>query len=363
MKKKKLLITVGLLLIICAAVFIKLSPKRPASQLAPAPWMQKQIESELSFFKNKKISLQEMRAHFYPQVTYRMLVEVQIKDNKTRVITDPEIKNSWVYSRYDMFNLALKTLKSKFPLPDVTFFVCLWDHYEQSSPFPVLVFAKNKAYTGQIQIPDCHAIQRSFHIAKGQLFTDVFPVSWDSKINKLAWRGSTSQGIQLDKANFQTISRLHLCQLSQAYPHLIDAGFTLMYQGGDTIPELQPLKKEFMSWSELVKYKYQIWIDGNSASYSDSGWRFFSNSVVLKPHSENTQWYYQELEPGIHYVPVERNLEDLPEKIQFLQNNDKYAEEISKNALQFANEHLSQDALMRYLYALIWEYSKLEFVD
>ncbi|HSX04649.1 MAG TPA: glycosyl transferase family 90 [Rhabdochlamydiaceae bacterium] len=361
---KKLLIISGVLVFLCIVIPTKiLSTKRRDNRLSPVPWMQEQIQKEISQFKNKKISLKEMRSHFYPDLKSHMLAEVQIKDNKIYVTTDPEIRNSWVYCRYDMLNLALKKLRKNAPLPDVTFFLSLWDSYERDSQFPIFVFAKNIYLMGQIQIPDCFAVERSFVIEKGKVFKDILPIPWEQKIDKLAWRGSTSQGVFINHTNFQTISRFTLCQLSLVHPDLIDAGFTLMFQGADTIQELQTLKKEFLPYSELVKYKYQIWIDGNSASYTDSGWRFFSNSVVLKPDSENVQWYYPKLEPGVHYIPVKRNLEDLVEKIQFLQANDSYAKEIAKNALQFGADYLSQEALMRYLYSVIWEYSKLEFVE
>jgi hypothetical protein len=290
------------------------------------------------------------------------IVKVQIKDNKIKEFALPEIKNSWIYCRYSMWKRALKELAKSYPLPNVTFFLGLWDSYDQDSCFPLFVFAKQKQVQGEILVPDCYVIERSYLIPNGFVFKNLPPVPWKEKIGKLLWRGSTSQGLLLDQENYKTLSRVTLCQLSKQYPTLIDAGFTLYFQGADQIAELAEFRKDKLSYEELIRGKYQLWIDGNSVSYSDSGWRFLAQSVVLKPDSNNIQWYFPLLKPDVHYLPLKANLEDLLEKLLFLQNNDSVAEELADNGFTFAREHLCKEDLLRYLYCAIWEYSKLSFV-
>lgn len=333
----------------------------PDNRLTPAPWMQTQIRNELTPFYEKKLSLNTMRVHFSKELESRMLIEIQIKNNKIKDFPISAIKNSWIYSRYKMFRSALKELAKNYLLPDVTIFLCLWDFYGEDSSFPLFVFAKNQYLSGQIMIPDYSAIFRSYEVAAGDVFKNISPIPWNEKCAKFVWRGSTSQGIALTQENFHTISRFTLCQLSENYPKVIDAGFTLYFPDAESIPELKKYQKEHLAYETLIKNKYQLWIDGTTASYSESGWRFFSNSVVLKPDSDNIQWYYQLIEPGKHYISVKTNLEDLVEKIEFLQRNDSYAEEIAKNGRTFALHYLMRKELLRYLYCAIWEYSKLSF--
>ena len=51
--------------------------------------------------------------------------------------------------------------------------------------------------------------------------------------------------------------------------------------------------------------------------------------------------YYDSLVPWVHYVPVNENMDDLEEKIQWLMENDEKAREISENASKWVNEFAS----------------------
>ena len=97
--------------------------------------------------------------------------------------------------------------------------------------------------------------------------------------------------------------------------------------------------------------------------YSNSGWRFFINSVVFIPNSGWEQWYYGALEPYVHYIPVECQLEDLVEKISWAKEHDAECKEIAKNAQRFARAHLTRSDHLVYLYYLIERYSQLNFIE
>ncbi len=356
--KKRVVFISTLIAVVGFLLFYK--EKSPSPILFPREWMREQVEKEVAPLRNQKISLREMREYFSKKLIPHSIVEVQIKKNKIRKFMVPEIKNNWISYRFSLVHNALRDLARSHPLPDVTFFIHLWDSYEEDSPFPLFVFAKNKKFSGQLMLPDHCALGREYQILSG-IDLEKREIPWEGRFPKLVWRGSASQGIVLNSENFRTISRVTLCELSKAFPNLIDAGFTIYSQGADTVPQMEEYRKERLSYQELVKSKYQCWVDGNSASYSDSGWRFFSNSVVVKPESENIQWYYQALEPGKHYISVKANLEDLVEKVEYLQSHDAYAQEIAKNGREFALTHLTHPESLRYLYHLIWEYSRLPF--
>lgn len=157
-----------------------------------------------------------------------------------------------------------------------------------------------------------------------------FAYSWEQKESKLVWRGTPGQNAYDNSTNIMTSTNLHLfsrvklCELSLAYPTLIDANFTVLYE--HTPKNLMGRRKTF---KDQLNYKYQMLIHGNASSFSNSGWRFFSDSVVFISDSLWTQWYYNELKPYVHYVPVKRDLEDLVEKILWAKNHDSESRKIA----------------------------------
>ncbi len=109
-----------------------------------------------------------------------------------------------------------------------------------------------------------------------------------------------------------------------------------------------------------LKYKYQLLIDGNSCAYSRAYWQLFSNCAILKQSSPNLQWFYGLLKPYVHYIPLQNDLSDLPEKILWSKDHDKEVRKIISNAQMLAQENLKQADLYYYLYLVLHEYSKMQ---
>jgi len=324
-------------------------------------WMKNQIEEDLAPYRDQKISISRMRSFFSDQMTSDRIVEIQIKNNKIKRFITKELSKHFLYGWYLIIDQALNDLAKLVSLPNVTFFLCIHDVYQHNAEFPIFVFAKAKQHFGQCMIPDPIAFNAGYQtLSKGTILRDVIP--WERKIGKMVWRGSTGQWIDPETGEKW---RLTLCELSEKYRDLIDAGFTFVYNPDDCesgdIKELKTYGRERLSYEEMLEYKYQMWIDGYGASFSASGWRLFSNSVVFKPESNNTQWYYAALQPYVHYIPIQANLEDLVEKIQWMQTDDAYAKEVAENAREFALTHIVRTESLCYLYSLIMEYSRLQF--
>ncbi|WP_267895632.1 glycosyl transferase family 90 [Polynucleobacter acidiphobus] len=85
-------------------------------------------------------------------------------------------------------------------------------------------------------------------------------------------------------------------------------------------------------------FKYLIDVDGNSNAWSSLFLKLLSGSVVLKVESEDgyKQWYYDRLIPWQHYVPVNKDLSDLQEKLDWLRDNDDRAKKLAKLGKDFA---------------------------
>ncbi len=100
--------------------------------------------------------------------------------------------------------------------------------------------------------------------------------------------------------------------------------------------------KDYKSIKLINTFKYLIDVDGNSNAWSSLFLKLLSGSVVLKVESEGgyKQWYYDRLIPWQHYVPVNKDLSDLIEKMYWLILNDKISKAIAKNGKEFAESML-----------------------
>jgi len=58
--------------------------------------------------------------------------------------------------------------------------------------------------------------------------------------------------------------------------------------------------------------------------------------VLLLTETPYTQWFYSEMKPWVHYVPVAHDLSNLTQSIVWLRQNDAKAKQISENAMEFA---------------------------
>lgn len=88
-------------------------------------------------------------------------------------------------------------------------------------------------------------------------------------------------------------------------------------------------------------------IDGTVAAYRFP-YLLTGNVVVFKQDSIFYEHFYKELKPMHHYVPINRDLSNLVEKVQWAKQNDDFAREIARQANQFANEHLTPDKVLCY---------------
>ena len=60
---------------------------------------------------------------------------------------------------------------------------------------------------------------------------------------------------------------------------------------------------------------------------------FLCNSLVFHVGDEWLEFFYPELKPWVHYIPVEQNLKNVKELIEFAVENDKAANKIAKRYL------------------------------
>jgi hypothetical protein len=323
-------------------------------------WMQAQIEGDLRYFKEKSISLSQLDAFYVKEGKHFQLVKYTVQDNEVFVdnqFVDTKRNYPRIFNYFDALTCLCKTKG----LPDVTFLISINDGLNSKEDIPVFAMCKMDS-DRIILLPDYEALGTRFQVLKGVDITKIkFP--WEEKMSQLIWRGSTAQlFVRILERHLPRLSRLKLCELSEMYPELIDAKYTIFTQGGEKIPYLKKFQGDTISFKDQMYYKYHILIDGNVCPYTKSGWKFFTNSLIFKPHSKWVQWYYGDLKPYVHYVPVKEDLSDLVEKLHWAQGNDAEAKKIATNCREFALNHLTLSDQLLYLYHAVMRYHALHFI-
>ena len=78
------------------------------------------------------------------------------------------------------------------------------------------------------------------------------------------------------------------------------------------------LHRKFLS----LQYKYQINIDGTVAAYR-LPYLLMGDAAVIKQESEYYEHFYHQLEPYKHYIPMQHDLSDIVELVQWAIDNDE----------------------------------------
>merc|ERR1712216_783433 len=82
-----------------------------------------------------------------------------------------------------------------------------------------------------------------------------------------------------------------------------------------------------------------------------------SNSVVLKPQTDNAEYWYSELVAWEHYIPYRNDASDLAEVIQAALKNQTLLEHISTQSTHFVLSRLNPSRIMCYWGMLLRAYA------
>eukprot|EP00056_Hartaetosiga_gracilis_P010463 m.154581 g.154581 ORF g.154581 m.154581 type:complete len:373 (+) comp13318_c0_seq2:86-1204(+) len=111
--------------------------------------------------------------------------------------------------------------------------------------------------------------------------------------------------------------------------------------------------------SSFFKYKYLLSIDGTVAAYR-LGTLLAGNSVIFKQESDYYEHFYNGMKPFVHYVPINRNLSDLLEKVNYARDHDNEMRRISQNAREFTRKHLRMPDVYCYHFLALQRYASLQ---
>lgn len=326
-------------------------------------WMLDQINADLNCFKDgiSMATISQLGVD-YPRLNKVEIYCQQIYYND-RLIGKSESKNSIAKALYDLASIT--------KLPDVTFYLSTNDSFYHDSSLqlckgPFFTFAKRSLDHSAILFPDSAAFKGyTNELREVEMGNNLYP--WEAKVDKAFWRGANSGFLSnslefMTENDFLNFPRSKLVDLSLKNDDLIDAGFWPLVHTTKTTNDAlirRGYVKSFVSISEHLRYKYQILVDGFTCAFHRAYWQLFSDSVIFKQQSPDYQWYYAELKPYVHYIPVAHDFSDLIEKIEWAKAHDDEARQIALQATEFAQTHLTYSDIMLYMYLVINEYAGL----
>lgn len=164
-----------------------------------------------------------------------------------------------------------------------------------------------------------------------------FHVPWEQRESILFWRGAVSGG------NWRVDTVRKCLYIPKTDVKLIDK-----YVRPECNPQQNPeLFSNIVEPIHQCKYKALLYLDGNSSA-SNVTWIFASGAVPVFV-SIHEFWFRHLLVPWVHYVPIEWDLSDLEEKIQWIWDHDDEAKKIAENALEFARTVLCPESQAKFI--------------
>lgn len=330
----------------------------------PPQWMLDEIHRDFAPFMEKGIT-KEMVKESFAQIN-----SSPIAYNRAWVHAF-EIRNNVViplanygHARSDGLVDVCSLIAKYVELPDTDFLVSFWDRFDNPSflhkcTVPVFVICKEKHNKVAARIPwYTHLPGRESSARDTLKAAENFP--WEKKQEVAYWRGSTTD-IPYTDLEWDYRPRARAMLFSREHPDLVDASFSHPAWLGNEMFNHFTEKKFFEKWHhphQQVIFKYLLAIDGVSFP-SSLYWSMHANSVIIKAESDQEEWFYGALKPYVHYVPYQPDCSDLEEVINWLKTHDEEAQQIAKNAREFAVRNLTNEDLYLYIYLLIKEYAKL----
>ena len=141
-------------------------------------------------------------------------------------------------------------------------------------------------------------------------------------------------------------TRVNLLELAKAHPAELEATNTGVWKPVPNLPRFEVGQGRYYSLPEQVEmYAFLLDVEGN-------GWSgrlkllFQSGRPVIIQDRPWEEFYFSQVKPFEHYVPVAADMRDLVKQVQWLQANPQEGERIARNAQAFAAQHLTRAAAL-----------------
>uniref|UniRef100_A0A6U0E7Y8 Glycosyl transferase CAP10 domain-containing protein n=1 Tax=Helicotheca tamesis TaxID=374047 RepID=A0A6U0E7Y8_9STRA len=114
-------------------------------------------------------------------------------------------------------------------------------------------------------------------------------------------------------------------------PTQINANFELFSKSGAAVAT-----DEYLSYDEQMNYKYHIDLGGSGGtSWTGTLSKLAMPGVLFHHETISRDWFYDELQPWKHYIPVKMDLSDLREKYDWAEAHPDECQAMSEAATEF----------------------------
>ena len=310
------------------------------------------IKKNYNFIKKKEfdnnviLKLVNNQINNWKNTTYN-LNNLKLKHEKYILEINNEVKLFSDHSRTQETLNFFRKVKLKYPNLHGKFVINLGDCEFDSYPYPVLAFSKSKN-SNAILIPN-------YYLMNGDVkncINEVFKLNMIPNKNNIYFRG-----INTGRSN----DRLKLCIYSIKKPFM-DCKISPKIINKDKIDKKDLSKLDRILDSNFIKKKlqldnkYLLSMDGNGTSYDRFIWILFSNSLCLKFDSDLIEFFYSDLKPFEHYVPI--NINNIDYTYKWIQENPTKVQQIIKNSTDFISNIINQDYLFDYTFNLLNDLKK-----
>ncbi|CAE7552055.1 rsmF [Symbiodinium necroappetens] len=301
----------------------------------------------------------------------------------------------WLRSTLRLIEHSLRLYER--PLPDVFFVLSVHDeaHLEKarSPPLPLLSALSTRAHW-DIPVPgqawyeesggvSSHDVEQDFGLWESLDWQRKIEVKypWKTRSPKAFFRGhdwasSNAFTEHLPSRNPETCIASHDLSTSFSYrrwyaelaqgplQHLLDVGLT----GAPNFVREKYPKQAYVqpvSLPEHAAHKFLLHLDGTAASNRLLK-LLFMGSVVLKQDSVYEEFFYKDLTPWVHFVPISRDrctTQNLTDTLRWLLDHDNEAQAIAKAGQDYAREHLSRAGAACYWRRVLTSYASLQAFD
>lgn len=211
-------------------------------------------------------------------------------------------------------------------------------------------------------VPDPYFfLTRAYADERSEIAKHVRP--WQDRRPQLYWRGAPS-GLQkyADHRESQRV-RLVMQAATSKDSHRFDVRFAGLGGMEDSVADAVrevggdgPREPQM----NILDYRYNVDVDGWSCAWTGFFIKLLAGAPVLKIESDRgfRQWYYDDLKPWRHMVPVAADLSNLETAVSVLDARPDWAEQIGEEGQRFAQSMTYEgqlsaagETLARYLAA------------
>jgi hypothetical protein len=211
----------------------------------------------------------------------------------------------------------------------------MWESVQMfARRIPIFAFGRQVTDRQTLLIPDPAYIGGAAYLKEREDYKNITrEIPWHKRMPTIFWRGAAS-GCGIEGGQWTDTPRGRLVQkaVELSNPRMLDAKLTKVAH----IPLEQQRNfyergflAEEVPFENFLHYRFMLDADGYSCAWMSFFLKLISGSVVLKMDSPIEQWYYRELVPWKHYIPVAKDLSDLEHVYTWLITHDEQARQIA----------------------------------